>query len=149
MGALSTIFVFIFHLNQEKVASITLLSKSQWNKCMLGQLKHLAFSIEFNCQTLCCKVARKCWFMKKVKEKWSLWSSFILQSHDISGILNTNSCFKKEFAAHHLEFSHTWDIFADNGGLSCLILPAPYFIRSELFFFDAYKLYYQSWTSSP
>lgn len=117
---------------------------------MLERLKRLAFSTEFNSQTAGCRAARKCWFMMRIKERWSPWSCFILQSHDISDTLKMNSHFKDEFAPLPLECSHTLDRFADRGGfILALFPPDPYLIRSEFsVFFDAYALYYLSCTSS-
>lgn len=103
---------------------------------MLERLKHLAFSTEFNSQTAGCRAARKCWFMMRIKERWSPWSCFILQSHDISDTLKMNSHFKDEFAPLPLECSHTLDRFADRGGFILVLFPPdPYLIRSEFSFF--------------
>lgn len=70
--------------------------------------------------------------MMRVKERWSLWSCFILQSHDISDTLKMNSHFKDEFTPLPLECSHTLDRFADwRGFILALFPPDPYFIISE------------------
>lgn len=100
---------------------------------MPERLKHLAFSTEFNSQVATCRAARKCWFMMRIRERWSLRPCFVLQSHDISDTLKMNSHFKDEFSPLPLEFSHTWDRFADRAGfILALFPPDPYFIWSEL-----------------
>lgn len=102
---------------------------------MPERLKHLALSTEFSSQTAACRAARKCWFMMRIKERWSPWSCFVLHSHDISGTLKMNSHFKDEFAPLPLEFSHTGDRFVDRGGLILALFPPDsYFIWSELSF---------------
>ena len=84
----------------------------------------------------CYRAARKCRFRRRIKERWSPWSCFILQSHDFSDAVGILSSFRfgdrVGFALRFLE-THTWSELNDPLWMHVYyIICRAFSLRSEL-----------------